>query len=52
HQSPCKGLLIEIVVYLKGGDCSRLRYFGTLYVFTLSQKKESGGYGAAVVYES
>ncbi|WP_157761298.1 hypothetical protein [Porphyromonas gingivalis] len=24
---------------LKGGDCSRLRYFGTLYVFTLSQKK-------------
>lgn len=37
---------------LKGGDCSRLRYFGTLYVFTLSQKKESGGYDAAVVYGS
>lgn len=37
---------------LKGGDCSRLRYFGTLYVFTLSQKKELGGYDAAVVYGS
>ena len=37
---------------LKGGDCSRLRYFGTLYVFTLSQKKESGGYDAAVVHGS
>ncbi|AIJ34622.1 hypothetical protein EG14_00485 [Porphyromonas gingivalis] len=29
-----------------------MRYFGTLYVFTLSQKKESGGYDAAVVYGS
>ena len=29
-----------------------MRYFGTLYVFTLSQKKESGGYDAAVVHGS
>lgn len=34
---------------LKGGDYSRLRYLGTLYVFALSQKKELGGYDAAVV---
>lgn len=37
---------------LKGGDYSRLRYLGTLYVFALSQKKELGGYDAAVVYGS
>lgn len=35
--------------YLRGGVDSTSRYFGTLYIFNTAQKRESGGYAAAIV---
>jgi hypothetical protein len=37
---------------LKMANDSSLHYFGTLYIFDVDQKRESGGYDATIVYRS
>jgi hypothetical protein len=47
-----KKYFIEERAGLKVADHSISHYFGTLYIFNVTQKVESGGYDAVIVYGS